>query len=116
LGNFIADIKKDVLFEGLENLVDLSLKLVQTKRHKVYDLVYTLLKLVLLLPVATAGVDRAFSAMTFIKSKLRNKMGDSLLDDCLLTYIERDVFFQLDEEDVIKTFFTIRNRRPKKNK
>jgi hypothetical protein len=116
LGNFIADIKKDVLFEGLENLVDLSLKLVQTKRHKVYDLVYTLLKLVLLLPVATAGVERAFSAMTFIKSKLRNKMGDSLLDDCLLTYIERDIFFQLDEEDVIKTFFTIRNRRPKKNK
>jgi hypothetical protein len=116
LGNFIADIKKDVLFEGLENLVDLSLKLVQTKRHKVYDLVYTLLKLVLLLPVATAGVERAFSAMTFIKSKLRNKMGDSLLDDCLLTYIERDVFFQLDEEDVIKTSFTIRNCRPKKNK
>jgi hypothetical protein len=31
-------------------------------------------------------------------------MGDSLLDDCLLTYIERDVFFQLDKEDVIKTF------------
>jgi hypothetical protein len=91
-------------------------KLVQTKRHKVYDLVYTLLKLVLLLPVATTGVERAFSAMTFIKSKLRNKMGDSLLDDCLLTFIERDVFFQLDEEDVIKTFFTIRNRRPKKNK
>jgi hypothetical protein len=41
--------------------------LVQTKRHKVYDLVYTLLKLVLLLPVATAGVERAFSAITFIK-------------------------------------------------
>ena len=54
--------------------------------------------------MATTGVERAFSAMTFIKSKLRNKMGDSLLDDCLLTYIERDVFFQLDEEDVIKTF------------
>jgi hypothetical protein len=66
--------------------------------------------------VATSGVERAFSAMTFIKSMLRNKMGDSLLDDYLLTYIERDVFFQLDEEDVIKTFFTIRNRRPKKNK
>jgi hypothetical protein len=52
-------------------------KLVQTKRHKVYDLVYTLLKLVLLLLVATAGVEREFSAMTFIKSKLRNNMGDS---------------------------------------
>jgi hypothetical protein len=51
--------------------------------------------------------------MTFIKSKLRNKMGDIFLDDCLLTFIERDVLFQLD--DIIKTFMTIRNRRPKEN-
>jgi hypothetical protein len=112
----IADIRTDVSFEGLENLVDLSVKLVQTKRHKIYDLVYKPVKLVLLLPVATVSVERTFSAMTFIKSKLRNKMGDILLDDCLLIFIERDVFFQLDEDDIIKTFMTIRNRGPKENK
>jgi hypothetical protein len=38
----------------------------------VYDMVYELLKLVLLLPVATASVERVFSTMVF-------KMGDSLL-------------------------------------
>ncbi|XP_066381051.1 uncharacterized protein [Miscanthus floridulus] len=58
LDNYIDDIKQDDRFKGLENIVDLSVKLVQTKRHKVYDMVYELLKLVLLLPVATASVER----------------------------------------------------------
>ncbi|XP_057790843.1 uncharacterized protein LOC131007950 [Salvia miltiorrhiza] len=41
---------------------------------------------------ATATVERAFSAMKFIKSALRNRMGDKLLNDCLISYIEKDVF------------------------
>ena len=45
-----------------------------------YDMVYELLKLVLLLPVATASVERVFSVMVLVKTKLRNKIGDSLLD------------------------------------
>lgn len=70
--------------------------------------------MVLVLPVATTSVERDFCAMTLIKSKLRNKMGDSLLDDCLVTFIEKDIFFEVDEEDIIKTFISIRNRRPEK--
>ena len=55
-----------------------------------YDMVYELLKLVLPLPVATATVERVFSAMVIVKTKLRNKMGDSLFDDyCLVILIER---------------------------
>ena len=53
-------------------------------------MVYNLLKL--LLPVAMASVESVFSALTFVKTKLRNKIGDSLLDDCLVTFIERDIF------------------------
>ena len=54
--------------------------------------------------------------MTFIKNKLRNKMGDNLLDDCLVTFIERDMFLQLSEEEIINTFMAIRRRRPDKKK
>ena len=85
-------MRQDDSFKGLDNIVDLSVKLVETKRHKVYDMVYELLKLVLFLPVATASVESVFSAMVFVKTKLGNKMGDSLLDDCLVTFIERDFF------------------------
>ena len=64
------------MLKSLNNLVDLSVKLVETKRDKVYHCVYILTKLVLLLPVATQ-VLKYFLAMTFIKNKFRNKMGDS---------------------------------------
>ena len=79
-------------------------------------MVYNLIKLFLLVPVATASVERVFSALTFVKTKLRNKMGDSLLNDCLYTFIERDIFFQVNENDIINTFMSFRKRRPNKKK
>jgi hypothetical protein len=66
LGNYIDDMRKDDMFKGLNNLVDISIKLVETKRDKVYHSLYMLIKLVLLLPVATTSVERVFSAMTFL--------------------------------------------------
>ena len=105
---YIDVMRHDDRFSGLENLVDLSVKLVETNRHNVYDLVYLLLKMVLLLPVATASVESAFSGMNFVKTKRRNKMSDSLLDDCLVAFIERDILEDVDEDDVVKTFIAIR--------
>ncbi|XP_066385371.1 uncharacterized protein [Miscanthus floridulus] len=113
LDNYIDDMRHDDSFKGLDNIVDLSAKLVETKRHKVYDMVYELLKLILLLHVATASVERVFSAMVFVKTKLRNKIEDSLLDDCLVIFIERDIFFEVDEYDIINIFMSLRKRRIK---
>ena len=91
------------------NLVDLLVKLVQTNRHTLYDMIYTLLKLVLLLPVATTSVARVFYTMALVKTKKRNKLVDTLLDDCLVTFIERDIFFEVHKNDIIKTFMSFRN-------
>ena len=74
----------------------------------VYDL-----KLILL-PSMTTSVQRVFSALIFAKTKLRNKMG--LLDDYLITFIQRDIFFQEDEDDMTSTFMNFRKRRPDKKK
>jgi len=52
LDNHIDDTRHEDNFKGLTNRVDLSV-LVQIGRHKVYDIVYNLLKLVLLLPGTT---------------------------------------------------------------
>jgi hypothetical protein len=62
-------------------------------------MVYLLLKLVLLLPVATS-VEKAFPVISLVKTKLRNKMCDSRWGDCLVTYIKRDIFFEMDEENI----------------
>ena len=64
-------------------------KLYTTFRHKVYDLVYSSLKLVLLLSVATTSFERTFSTMNLVKTKSRNKMNDIVLDDFLATFIDR---------------------------
>jgi hypothetical protein len=112
LDNYIDDMRRDVIFQGINNLVDLSMKLVQTNRHYVYDLVYLLLKFVLILPVAMTSVERAFSSMNFVKNGLRNRMNDGRLDDCLVTFIERYVFLNMKEEDIINSFMVIRRRSP----
>ena len=54
------------------------------------------------------SVERVFSTMVLVKTKLRNKMRDSPLDDCLIIFIERDIFFEVDEDDIIKIFMSLR--------
>jgi hypothetical protein len=51
-------------------LGDLSIKLVETRRHIAYPLEYLLLELSLILPVATATAERAFSAMNIVKNRM----------------------------------------------
>ncbi|EEE62911.1 hypothetical protein OsJ_17716 [Oryza sativa Japonica Group] len=65
----------------------------------------------ILLPVATAGVERVFSSMNYIKNKLRSKMGQEYLNDCLVTFIERDLFLQVKDKDIINHFQNIKKRK-----
>ena len=111
LGNYIEDIGHDDRFWNLKNLNELSMKLVATKKHLINSKVYLLLKLVLVLPVATASVERVFSAMTHIKNKVRNSMGDQLLSDNLLVFIERDLFSNVSDEVIVYHFQNMRTRR-----
>jgi hypothetical protein len=39
-----------------------------------------------------------------------------LLDDCLVNFIEQDIFLNVKEEDIINCFMVIRRRRPNMNK
>ncbi|PKA63866.1 hypothetical protein AXF42_Ash004876 [Apostasia shenzhenica] len=91
--------------------LNLAKKLVETNRHIIYPLVYLLIKLVLTLPVATASIERAFSAMNIVKSLLRNKMGDLWMNDCLVTFIERDIFNKVDNELILQCFQNMKSRR-----
>jgi hypothetical protein len=38
------------------------------------------------------------------------------LDDCLVTFVERDIFLQVDEDDITNTFIAIKRRRTDKKK
>lgn len=92
LDHFITNMRRDERFRKVHNIAEL---LVETKKNIRCGIVYKLLKLVLLLPVATASVERVFSSMNYVKKKLRNKMGDQFLNDCLVIFIEREFFLQV---------------------
>ena len=79
-------------FSRLEGIGGLARLLVEIERHKVYPLVYLLLTLALILLVATATIERAFSAMNIIKNQLRNQMGNEWLSGSLVIYIENEFF------------------------
>ena len=87
------------------------MKMVQTDRHTVFPLVYRLIELALILPVATASVERAFSAMNIIKTDLRNRMGDDWMNYNMVCYIERDVFQTINDDDILYRFQAYKTRK-----
>jgi hypothetical protein len=87
------------------------MKMVETDKHLVFPLVYKLIELALILPVSTASVERAFSAMTIIKSKLHNKINDEWFNDLMICYTEREIFKSLDDVDIIRTFTSAKSRK-----
>ena len=111
LDTYIFDMRSNDLFKELKGISELGEKMFETQKNQVYPLVYLLITLALILPVATAAVERAFSAMKIIKSDLRNRMGDMLMNDNMLTYIEKDIFDCVDNETIMKRFQNMRNRR-----
>ena len=98
-------------FSRLNGISDLAQKMVETGRNKVYPLVYLLLTLALKLPIATATVERVFSAMNIVKNRLHNRMGDEWMKNSLIVYIEKDIFDCIDNETIMQNFQTMKTRR-----
>ena len=66
--------------------------------------------LALILLVATATIERTFSIMNIIKNQLRNQIGDQWMNDCLVTYIEKDIFKAIKCEEIMQWFQNMKNR------
>ncbi|XP_058198390.1 uncharacterized protein LOC131313913 [Rhododendron vialii] len=104
LDTYIFDMRTSDEFSSLNRVADLSRKIMETKRGKVYPFVSLLLTLSLILPIAIAIVERVFSAMNIVKDRLRNKMSDQWLNDSLVVYVERDIFFGVTNETIMQHF------------
>jgi hypothetical protein len=77
LNLYIDDVRKYENFTNLRGLAELSMALVKIGKVSWYDIVYKLLKLLLVLPIAIAGVERIFSTVNYIKIMRRNKNGEN---------------------------------------
>ncbi|XP_068329707.1 uncharacterized protein [Pyrus communis] len=112
---YIHFVRYDNDFSQLRGIYELAKKMVEKGLHRTFAYVYLLVQLALVLPVATASVERAFSAMNIIKGPLRNKMGDQWLSDSLVVYIEKDVFSCIGNEAIMEHFQTMKPRRGRLN-
>ena len=72
---------------------------------------YLLVKLALILPVSTASIERIFSAIKIVKNRLRNRIKDSWMNDCLVMYIEKDIFCKIDNENILQCFQNMKTRK-----
>jgi hypothetical protein len=59
---------------------------------------------VLILSVAIASVEIVFSTINYVKNKQRNNMGGEYLNNCLVTFIEKELFSQVKNVDIINLF------------
>ncbi|KAH9754492.1 TTF-type domain-containing protein [Citrus sinensis] len=91
LQTYIMDMRSSTEFVGLKGIGDLAKRMVETKKDKVYPLVY-LVTLALVLPVSTATVERTFSAMKFVNNELRNWIGDEWINDNLIVYVKKKMY------------------------
>ncbi|XP_027157393.1 uncharacterized protein LOC113758917 [Coffea eugenioides] len=94
LRNYIYNVQRDPQFSEVGDLGSLAQQM-----------------LALVLPVATASVERVFSAMNIVKTDLRNKMGDEWMNDCLVVYIEKDIFATIENEQILQRFQRMKTRR-----
>ncbi|XP_027098182.2 uncharacterized protein [Coffea arabica] len=111
LRNYIYNVQRDPQFSEVGDLGSLAQQMVKTGKNTVFPLVYRLIQLALVLPVATASVERVFSAMNIVKTDLRNKMGDEWMNDCLVVYIEKDIFATIENEQILQRFQRMKTRR-----
>ena len=84
--------------------------MVQTDGHTCYPLLYRLIELALILPVATATIGRVFSPMNIIKTELRNKMNDEWVDHSMVCYIEPSIFADIEDVIILRHFHGYNNR------
>jgi hypothetical protein len=112
---YIDNVRADARFARLDTISELGRLMVDTKKHLAFPLVYRLLKLALVLPIATASVERCFSAMKIVKTYLRNRIGDEFMNGCVISFVEQGLLNAIPNDDVIVRFQNMddRSRRVK---
>ena len=118
LKDFMYRVRRSKEFLGCTKPPKVAEIMIKAGMNRSYPLVYRLIELTLILPVATASVERVFLAMSLIKTDLRNKMGDEWLNDLMICYTKKEIFRSISNEKIIQRLEEMKERRmlvPQKN-
>ncbi|KAL8171907.1 hypothetical protein V2J09_023711 [Rumex salicifolius] len=101
---WILEMRGNVKFSKLQTIEDLAKKMVEVGYHIAFHLVYRLIELALVLPVVSATMPRTFSSIDAIKTELHSKMRSDFSADCLVCYVEKDVFRSVRNDAILQHF------------
>ena len=111
LEHYKFDVLSHPLFQKVTLFSKLYRRLIEIKKSQYYFLIDRLIRLVLTLPVFTATTERAFSAMSFIKTSLHSKIENEFLSYCMVVYTEREIVDTIDLDSVIDEFHCLKPRK-----
>ena len=97
-------------FQNMSTISELCKGLQISGKSNIYFLIDRLIRLVLTLPVSTATIERAFSTMKLLKTRLRNRMEDEFLADNMIVYIEKEIVGNFTIEMIMDEFYSMKNR------
>lgn len=72
-----------------------------------HDILRSAYQVLLTLPVTSAGVERCFSKLALIKSKLRITMSQERLESLQLCSVEKDILTSLTSDDLAAHFASL---------
>ncbi|MFS7938385.1 putative HAT dimerization domain-containing protein [Helianthus anomalus] len=79
--------------------------------HSSCPLVFRVMKLALILPVATATVERCFSKLKLVKTDLHSRMGPEFLNNAMFVRSKRIFFHKVKDDDVMERFQATKKNR-----
>ncbi|GBO00546.1 hypothetical protein AVEN_210133-1 [Araneus ventricosus] len=88
--------------EKSENLPKTAISSLEKCDKTSFPNIYTLLKLLAVLPVSVATVERSFSSLRRLKTYLRNTTSESRLNGLILLSIHRDL--KISDEEFLDKF------------
>ena len=110
LQHYELDVIKHPDFQNMSTISELCRGLQISGKSNIYFLIERLIRLMLILPVSTATIERAFSAMKLLKTRLRNRMEDEFLADNMIVYIEKEIVGNFTIEMIMDEFYSMKNR------
>lgn len=73
-------------------------------RAAIFNNFFKSIKSFVVIPVTSCSCERSFSKLSIVKSKLRSTMGQDRLDGLLTMFIEQDMAYNIDVDEVIEYF------------
>lgn len=98
-----SEIKK----ENCEKWIN-WLTMSDTGRNVIFCNIFKAIKQFMVIPVTTCSCERSFSKLSIIKIKLRSTMLQERLDHLLTMFIEQELAYNVNLDEVIDTFKTLR--------